>query len=70
MSDLLAGGILCCWSSSDESADCVTQYSCGNLTSYISLAVLKSITTTSYILGHTHTVHVAHDNLRYCTRIF
>jgi len=66
----LAGSIACCWISPDESVDCVTQYSCGNLNFCISLAVLKPIITTSYSAGYTQTVHVAHDNLRYCTRIF
>ena len=70
MSDLLGSGILSCWISPDEPADCVTQCRCGNLTFHISLAVLKSITTTSYTVGYTQTVHVAHDNLRYRTRIF
>ena len=68
--DLLAGSIVCCWISANESADCVTEYRCGNLTLHVSLAVLKTITFTSYRVGHTQTVHVAQDNLRYCNRIF
>jgi hypothetical protein len=68
--DLLASRIVCCWVSPDKSTNYVTQYRCCNLTFCISLAVLKSIITKSYSIAHTQTVHVAHDNLRYCTRIF
>ena len=56
---------MCCWISPNESANCVTQYRCGNLTLHVSLTFLKSIITTSYSVGHTQTVHVASDNLRY-----
>jgi hypothetical protein len=34
--DLLARRVLCCWISPDESANYVTQYSCGNLTARFS----------------------------------
>jgi hypothetical protein len=50
--DLLARRIVCCWISPDISTNYVTQYRCGNLISCISLAVLKSIITTSYSVTH------------------